>query len=146
MKKRTNRTAWWLSAILAVVLLGAVSVPYVWWRLPGAVVSLDGRPTTLPVYRSCDGQLLLWTSETTNAPFVIDPAGNDVAPVGYQPLLGDLTETNHFFVTANFALIMDDGYRPGAVRAYYEGSRHATVREGHVEFYVERSTCVRVKF
>jgi hypothetical protein len=146
VKKRTPRTAWWLSAVLALALLGGASVPYVWWRLPDAVVSLDGRPTTLPVYRSYDGQLLLWTSETTNAPFIIDPAGNDVAPVGYQPLLGDLTETNHFFVGTNFALIMDDGYRPRAVRAYYEGNRQATVREGYVEFYAEQSTCVRVKF
>jgi hypothetical protein len=132
-----------LAAVLAAALLVVATVPYIWWRLPGAVLSLDGRRTALPVRRSVDGELLVWTGP--RAPFVIDPAGADVCPVCYQPLLGDLPETNHFLIGTSFAFIMDDGYRPGVLRSYYEGDRHAVVEPGSVEF-VTYAARVRVKF
>jgi hypothetical protein len=146
MAKRTNRVAWGLAAILVVALLGGVSVPYIWWRLPDAVVSLDGKRTTLPVYRSYKGDLLVWTREPQDEPFIIFSAESEVGPVGYQPLLDDLPETNHFLVSACFALVMDDGYHPGAMCSYYEGNRHASVHPGYVEFRAYSSSPrVRVK-
>ena len=137
MHKLTNdRMKWGRWALLVGVVLALVclATPYVWLRLPGAVVNLDGKPTALPVYRSWDGQLLVWTREPQDEPYVIDPAGMDVAPVSYQSLLDDQTELNHFVVNARFALIMDDEYHPGPIRDYYEGDRHAIVHPGYVEF------------
>jgi hypothetical protein len=131
---------------LAVVLLGGASVPYVWLRLPSAVVSLDGKPTALPVYRSFDGHLLVWTRGPGDETYVIDPARGDVAPVSYQSLLDDQTEVNHFLVSACFALVMDDYYHPLPVLNYYEGDRHAIVHPGYVEFKPDSlSPRVRVK-
>jgi hypothetical protein len=82
-KLTNNRVIWGRCALLCGVLLltCALSVrPYLWVRLPGAVVTFDGTPTSLAaVYRNSGGQLLLWIRESWGGdPFIIYPSGHRV--------------------------------------------------------------------
>jgi hypothetical protein len=144
MTKRTNRSVWGLAGVLgiAVVLLGWASVPYVgqrlpitrpyvWVRVSRAVVSVDGMPTRSPVYRSCDGHLLLW-----DLGYVFFPEDGDVVPVPEGSFLDDMPETNHILATCNFALVTDDHYCPGVLCDGGVENRysHAIVRRGYIEF------------
>jgi hypothetical protein len=127
-----DRMKWGRWALLAAVLLTLVAhawpYPYVWLRLPGAVVSLDGRPTAFAtVYRSLDGQLLVWFKEPSKeASWIIGSKGHVRAPNG-----------SSFLITARFALskekhpmgvyVLDNKWDLG-------GNPPPVYRPGYVEF------------
>jgi hypothetical protein len=136
-----------LAGGVALVLVVGASVPYVWVRVPGAVVSIDGKPAAVPVYRSHDGSLLLWM----NKPVVLFPSAGAVHPVDIaQPFLDldwDAHDWGHILLTGGFALVATDHYLPGVLGSYYEGDRHAAVHTGYIEFKEDsQSPRVRVTF
>jgi hypothetical protein len=158
-KRVTQGLAWGLTGVLAVVLLGWVSLPYtgqwlpftrpyVWLRLPRAVVSINGKPSACRVYRSFDGRLLLPDSQS-----IINPAMGDVEDFDVGPLSDD-TGVNHFIVRNRFALVMDAYYRPGVdyplSDVCHEPAPHVIVRPRSVEFNFnsasDRPLPVRISF
>jgi hypothetical protein len=80
MKNKTKWRRWTVAAgglLLAATLLVR---PYIWMRLPGAVVSLDGHPTSgTAVYRSSTGDLLVRLPDGDGAtPYIIGPSARHV--------------------------------------------------------------------
>src|SRR5690348_10848923 len=110
-----DRSKWGVSALLAGLGVAHVGFtgPYNGCRLPGTVVSLDGRTTSHSVvYRAPDGSILVEIREPAGeAADIICPSEGAVYMPCYQAFLGDVPENNHFLITPLFALIADDRYR-----------------------------------
>jgi hypothetical protein len=141
MHKLTNdRMKWGRCALLVgpVLALAHLATPYVWLRLPAAVVSLDGKLTAhAAVYRSPDGQLLVWIREPNRgAADIINPSAGEVFAPCYGTLLDDVPENNHFWVTPFFALIADSRYHAGWGHHFDDDypSQGAVIRPGYSEF------------
>lgn len=147
-----------LAGALGVALVGWASVPYVgqrlpllrphiWVRVPQAVVSLDGKPTDCTVYRSYDGNLLLWMYQ----PVVLFPAAGAIQPVlaglGLPDMDGgDPHSFVHVLICGRFALVEEDAYRCAFGEDNEDGAPHAILRPGYVEFNPAGEPHVCVKF
>jgi hypothetical protein len=146
-----DRSKWGLSGLLAGLLLSLLhlATPYIWLRSPAAEVSLDGKLTAhAAVYRSPDGQLLVWirkpAGETAD---IINPSEGEVFAPCYGTLLDDVPENNHFWVTPCFALIADSRYHPGWDHHFDDDypSQGTVIRPGYSEFTDLSSRRVRIK-
>lgn len=145
MHKLTNDRMKWgrlgfLAGALLLLLAVAWPYPYLWLRLPRAVVSLDGRPTArAAVYRSLDGQLLVWFKEpSTETIWIIGHSKGDIRAPNGSSLL----------VTPRFALSKER--RPMGVyaldnKADLGGNPPPAYRPGYVEFTGTSDRRVRVR-
>jgi hypothetical protein len=139
-KLTTDRRKWGVCALLAGIgmALASRAALYLWWRLPGAAVSVNGRPAThAAVYRSPEGQILVQINEPNgDITDIISPSDGDVRIASYEGFLDDMPEQNHFLITPLFALIADDRYRPRWEHHYDddEPSFGAVIRPESAEF------------
>src|SRR5436309_2671182 len=107
-KLTNNRAAWGRCAVLAggLMLVSALPVrPHIWGRLSSATVSFDGRPTSLaPIYRSDDGEVLLWMKDLFGGePYIIVPSEHWVGVATGASLWDDNPDDDgHWFVTDHF--------------------------------------------
>jgi len=158
MYKLTNdRRKWGRWALLAGMSLSMFALlarPYLWIRLPGAVVTFDGKTASLAaVYRSRHGQLLLWNRASRGGdPFIIYPSRGLVL----EGNGGSILDGGNYLANALFALNRNGPplgvsltspkldidphliFRPGCVEFTEEvttaGSSHWTTRRVRITF------------
>lgn len=131
------------SGLLALSLL--IGIPCPWVRLPRAVVSFDGQPSSrATVYRSLDGRLLLWIEEpAADEAFVILPSEHDVVRAHGGSILNGGDYLVAPFLALSRADAVINGHLRGEPLSAYPDEKVGTVnprmvfRRGCVEFTEE---------